>query len=313
MTKTFNKLFSLLILLGGLSFHSKAQDNNPILHFDTDVRSVGMGGILHPISGAPLLHTDPSLIFETNNDRLQIGYTLGSTLKSQGQTQTYHAASIGYKLSERHGLFGGMRYWNGSKTTYYNNVGAKMGEIYPTDVTVDLGYTFRASSTLSLYSTVTYLNAYSSRTRHAFMASLGASYRAGISILKSGSYGVGLHLSHLGTDLTHKDGKSPLPSLISLSSGISVGTWGDHLLSLGAMYSYQFRPTQAKIQTIRGGIEYTMPSLLSVRVGGQYEKDNNNISFGLGRKFGHIGLDLAYTMGMYPELNLLRAGLTFSI
>lgn len=306
------------LLSGITSVSAYAQDNNPILNFGSDVRSAGMGDIVFPHSGNPLVHSNPSLIFMQQEGDLHVGYSFGTTHKTadQGHIQTYHATSIGYRLGGRHAIFGGARYWRGPQTVYYNNIGTKMGEIYPADATVDLGYAFRVCSHFSVYGTLTYLNTYSSRTGHAFAMSLGAGHNAVISGLKSGSYGVGISLSNVGTDITYpksKDSRSQLPSLLRVSSAMTMGALGDHLITLGATYGYRFLPAVARMHTVSGGGEYAMPRVISLRVGGQYERDNSHMTFGLGRKFGAFGVDLAYTMGMYPEFNLLRAGLTLSI
>ncbi|MDO4771666.1 PorV/PorQ family protein [Porphyromonas sp.] len=319
MIKTFNRLFTIFALFSGVaSVAAHAQDNNPILNFGTDVRSAGMGDVIFPHSGAPLLHSNPSLIFMQKDRDLHVGYSFGATHKgtTQGQIQTYHATSIGYRLGGRHALFGGARYWRGPKTIYLNNMGAKMGEVYPADATLDLGYTFKVCSHFSVYSSLTYLNTYSSRTGHAFAMSLGANYNAVLTGVKSGVYGVSISLSNIGTDITYprdKGSRSQLPSLFGVSSAMTMGVLGDHLLTFGAAYGYRFLPSVARLHTVGGGIEYAMPDIVSLRVGGQYEPGNSHMTLGLGRKFGAFGIDLAYTMGMYPEFNLLRAGFTLSI
>ena len=319
MIKTFNRLFTMIMLLSGVSSVAiQAQDNNPILNFGTDVRSAGMGDVILPHSGTPLLHSNPTHIFRQADNRLHAGYTFGITRKETPQTrsQSYQALSVGYRMGDNHAIFGGVRYWMGPETDYYNNIGIKMGTLYPADATIDLGYAYRTCSHFSVFSTLTYLNTYSSRTGHAFAVSVGANFSAKISALKSGAYGLTLSLSNVGTEIMYpkaKDIRKQLPSVVSVSSGMSMGAFGDHLLTIGGMYRFQFLPSAARVHTVSGGIEYAMPRIFSLRVGGKYEADNSHMTFGVGRKFGAFGIDLAYTMGMRPEFNLLRAGVTLSI
>lgn len=307
-----------MLLSGATSVGVHAQDSNPILSFGTDVRSAGMGDVILPHSGAALIHSNPTHIFRQKAGNLHAGYTFGITRKETPQTrpQSYHALSVGCRLSRKHAIFGGVRYWLGPKTDYFNNIGTKMGELYPADATVDLGYAYRTCSHFSVFTTLTYLNTYSSRTGHAFGMSVGANFNGKISSLKSGAYGVTLSLANVGTNIMYpkaKDIRKQLPSVLGVSSGMSMGAFGDHLLTVGGMYRFQFLPSAARVHTLSGGVEYAMPSILSLRVGGQYEAGNSHMTFGVGRKFGAFGIDLAYSMGMIPEFNLLRAGLTLSI
>lgn len=318
MIKIFNRLFAILFLFGWMpSVAVQAQDSNPVLSFGADVRSAGMGDILLPHSGAPLIHSNPTQIFR-QEERLHAGYIFGLTRKETPRTGTqgYHALSVGYRLGQKHAIFGGVRYWSGSKVDYYNSIGTKMGELYPADVTVDVGYAYKTCSHFSVFSTLTYLNTYSSRTGHALAMSVGANFNAQISGLKSGAYGVTLSLSNVGTQIMYpkaKDIRRHLPSVLGVSSGMSMGAFGDHIVTIGGMYRFQFLPSTKHIHTISGGVEYAMPTLFSLRIGGQYEADNSHMTFGVGRRFGAFGIDFAYSAGMRPEFNLFRAGVTLSI
>jgi hypothetical protein len=242
MKKVSFKLTALALLLGSATTAVKAQSQaNPInvvtsavpfLRISPDARSGGMGdvGIATSADASSAFWNLAKTPFSTNKGGIAITYT--PWLKDLGLNDVYLFSGAGYmKLDDLQAISLSARYFNLGNIQFTDNLGNLNGEFRPREFAIDLGYSRKLSSKLSLGVALRFIN----------------------SSLAKGEI----------NSVTYKPGRAFSGDLSLFHNGIKADgsglNWGVTLSNLGSKISYTSDATQKDyIPTNLGiGVAYT--------------------------------------------------------
>ncbi|MBX2934825.1 MAG: type IX secretion system outer membrane channel protein PorV [Ferruginibacter sp.] len=226
MKKVTLKLTALVMLLGGAITVSYAQSNNlnvvtsavPFLRISPDARSGGMGDV--GIAVAPDANANFANIARTpfSTSKAAIGINYSPWLRDLSVNDVFIASLAGFvKLDDQQAISASLRYFKLGNIQFTDQAGNDLQQYNPKEFAIDLGYSRKLSSKLSLGIAIKYIN--SNLTGN--FNNGGQNYKAGSSVAGD------LHLYHQGTN----------------ESGQGFN-WGVTLSNLGSKMSYSKDATQ---------------------------------------------------------------------
>lgn len=301
----------LMIFGFGLSTYAQQERALPILTQGHDASVVALGGNHYGTSHYAHIYGNPtSALYADHPGTISSYYQhtrLGeASLRALG-------ASGSYRLGTRHVILAGARYFGGLHHTEITLGETRRRERLLYDLTVDFGYGIRLGK-FSLYASGTYILSDQMRAVSTMTASVGASYRGGLSLFgQSVQYVTSLKARNLGTSFTYiKDG-SPVypPSSVGIGGELSTVCMGMHGIRLGAGVEHYYAPSQAASSQILIGGEYSYRGMVMARLG--YNHDTNglsSLSLGLGGAYRVVRADLSYTL---PNNDMLSPQLALSM
>lgn len=299
MKRYYQFITTLVVtILGGL-YTTQAQSKSlQILEVNPDARSVAMGNFGMISTDRAHLYTNPaSLLYADKDMTLHVGTEIFPSVAEEGRAIFYNF-SLGWRLSKRQAILGGFRYLGSSKMALVDDSGMATGEsIKPTDWTLDLGYTFKATPQLALFTTGSFVQSRLMSSGHTVSISVGGNWRKELrwghlpSLLN-----FGLKLSDFGPSISYGgDSKYPLPSSLVLGSDLTHNISERHHLTYTLGMRHFFLPTDAQLFRASGGIEYSFKKMVSLRAGYQYgNRGMSHITTGFGLSFSGFIFDFAY-------------------
>lgn len=225
MKKVTLKLTALVMLLGGAITVSYAQNNLnvvtsavPFLRISPDARSGGMGDV--GIAVTPDANANFANIARTpfSTSKAAIGVNYSPWLRDLSVNDVFIASLAGFvKLDDQQAISASLRYFKLGNIQFTDQAGNDLQQYNPKEFAIDLGYSRKLSSKLSLGIAVKYIN--SNLTGN--FNNGGQNYKAGSSVAGD------LHLYHQGVN----------------ESGQGFN-WGVTLSNLGSKISYSKDATQ---------------------------------------------------------------------
>lgn len=225
MKKVTLKLTALVMLLGGAITVSYAQNDLnvvtsavPFLRISPDARSGGMGDV--GIAVAPDANANYANIARTpfSTSKAAIGVNYSPWLRDLSVNDVFIASLAGFvKLDDQQAISASLRYFKLGNIQFTDQAGNDLQQYNPKEFAIDLGYSRKLSSKLSLGIAIKYIN--SNLTGN--FNNGGQNYKAGSSVAGD------LHLYHQGTN----------------ESGQGFN-WGVTLSNLGSKMSYSKDATQ---------------------------------------------------------------------
>jgi hypothetical protein len=213
----------------------------PFLRISPDARAGGMGDVgiaTTPDANAPFWNLS-KVPFTTKNTELSLTYT--PWLKDLGLNDVYLASFAGYhKLDEEQAIGASIRFFSLGNIQFTDFAGNPLQESRPREFSIDLGYTRKLNTKLSMGVALRYIN---SQLANGSIG--GVNYKAGnaisgdISLYRSGlnESGVGFNwgvvLSNLGTKISYTNdaaNKDYIPANLGL--GVSYTTVFDETSKL---------------------------------------------------------------------------------
>lgn len=280
---------------------AKAQGQSlPILTANPDSKTASMGNASVASDGMYLYNT-PSAFFNTDK-RFTADAAASLYEKEDGAQGLFglYTATIGYKLFKRHSVFGGFRYAGGLKFNGYDMMGEPTKEYKPYDWTIDLGYSYMIGNGLAAYATGAFIFSHLSKNAYGGAFSVGLSYtKDNITMAKRpASVMIDAKVEAIGPDLDYGNGhKSSMPTHVSLGGKMEVDVTDIHKVGAALATRYFFRPTDAKVFMLGGGVEYTYNNLLSARAGYEYGDHNlSHFTMGAGVKYHNFRINGAYML-----------------
>lgn len=214
------------MLLGGAITVSYAQNNNlnvvtsavPFLRISPDARSGGMGDV--GIAVAPDANANFANIARTpfSSSKAAIGVNYSPWLRDLSVNDVFIASLAGFvKLDDQQAISASLRYFKLGNIQFTDQAGNDLQQYNPKEFAIDLGYSRKLSSKLSLGIAIKYIN-----------SNLTGNFNNGGQNYKAGSAVAGdLHLYHQGTN---ENGQG--------------FNWGVTLSNLGTKISYSSDATQ---------------------------------------------------------------------
>jgi Type IX secretion system protein PorV len=222
MKKVTLKLTALVMLLGGAITVSNAQNINvvtsavPFLRISPDARSGGMGdvGIATTPDANAAFANIARTPFATSKGSIGINYS--PWLRDLSVNDVFIASLGGYyKISEGSAISASLRYFKLGTVQFTDQAGNDLQQYNPKEFAIDLGYSRKLSSKLSLGIAFRYIN--SNLARGTFNS---LNYKAGSSVagdlhlyhhgVKENGQGLnwGLTLSNLGSKMSYSSDAS---------------------------------------------------------------------------------------------------------
>ena len=295
------KLLLWFLLLLPFSTRSYAQGRMlPVLEVNPDARSAAMGGLSMVGTDRHFLYVNPSaLLYSAEAGYGDIGFVALPKLAGAG-SPLYFNANVGYRLHSRHAVMAGYRYIGGVNMPRVSADGLESNKrLTSMEYAVDFGYAFRVWQGLSLFTTGSLAQSYTSRISMNGAFTVGAHYFRNLSF---GHLNVGLKVADFGAPVYYSKKEAyPLPT--SIQGGVDLHFISNEThqwtFAAGAKY-YMLPPTQPQLM-VGLGAEYTGWNLFSLRAGYEYGQYNaGSFSAGIGAKYNGFTLDLAYRRGTAP-------------
>lgn len=291
-------LLSMMAILGARSVLAQGVVA-PFLATNPDVRSMGMGSTMLGSSESHALYTNPAApLYADSKYFVDFSPTIYPQSKDNDVTgrNLLYAVSLGFKLADRHMLFGGFRYLGGESYKFDWDVAGRIVE--PFDWTIDLGYSYRLNEELALFATGSFLQTYVNKVGRGAAFSLGANYHKMLLLGASpAALNLGLSVSEIGGKVSFEksDLKGSLPTSIRFGGDLSILLSQDHQLAVALSGRY-FTPKDMTQKFLGGmGLEYGFRKMLSVRAGYEFgDQSYSMLTVGAGGQFHGFTVDLAY-------------------
>ncbi len=261
------------------------------LTLSTDARTLSMGGtgVVAPANAFAIYNNNSAATLSDIKGAFASSYTMwqpGTTASNLINVSGF------FKTGKRGAFLLGSRFFLYSAYVMTNDQGSITGTYKPMEITVDLGYAFMITETLSTAATVRYIVSGMSpdASGGAVAADLGLIY-------KPGNISIGLTATNLGSKIDYGYGPYALPSQIKLGAGYGFHAGEKHLLNAAVQAGYLIVNSGI---TAGIGLEYSYNNLISVRVGGHYGDSEkcipSYVSAGLGFRFRGLTMNAAYLL-----------------
>lgn len=301
----------MILALGlcGLNLGVSAQ-TLPILSLGGDMRSAGMAGVMAVRNPHTNIYSSTIIPFHDGSTKLSASYVGGIHTTKDSGLATYHQASAAYVLGSSSALSLGWRYLGGIKTDYIDAHGNKIGQVYPRDWSLDLGYSHLFGSSWLGWGRIGYLQSYNSVTANVVTASAGVAYRLDRTDTTP-SYMVGLSVENFGTKVKYTDSEvsANQPTLLRLSGSIALLKSGSLTLGGGAVYHLATAGEKKLGYHIAG--EWLPIEHIALRTGYSVSPYGNIWTTGIGFSFRDISLDAAYNLHEYKLFNMIKLGIGY--
>ncbi|MDD7456753.1 MAG: PorV/PorQ family protein [Bacteroidales bacterium] len=298
--------FSALLLVSVPCFVNGQGRILQLLEVNPDARSAAMGGQFLMGADHNYLYVNPTSLLYKEDARYSIDVNGQLYPKQEGADGTlwYGNASAGWRFLSRHAAYAGFRYQGGlSIPTVSDQFGTPGKPIKPFDWAIDLGYSFKLSSALSVFATGSLVQSWIGEGGYAGLFSVGGNYRQALNLgLVPSLLNVAVRVTDFGTPIYYKSKGYALPSNAQAGADLSMEMAPEHSITVALGGRYVFFPDNARLLQGGAGAEYSFRRMLSARAGFQFgEHKSSHATFGLGCKFAGIRLDAAYLVSTANE------------
>jgi Type IX secretion system protein PorV len=267
------KLTALVMLLGGFSIVVDAQVNRlnvvtsavPFLRISPDARSGGMGdvGIATSPDANSVYWNLAKTVFSTSKGGATLTYT--PWLKDLGLNDVYLATAAGYyKFADDQAIAGSLRYFSLGDIQFTDALGNDINTFRPREFAVDLGYSRKLSSKLSLGVALRYINSNlaGNNTYNGQAYKAGSSVAGDLSLFHSGNkedgsgLAYGVVLSNLGAKISYTSDatqKDYIPANLGLGVAYTKVFDENSKLTFGIDINKLLVPTPPSLSTTSGG------------------------------------------------------------
>lgn len=314
------KTFAILIFLGGM--HSLyAQDNRPLpfLDINSDVRAAGMGNSTMGEAKGMYLYSNPtSLLKEDVSRKIYASYSFGLLPEINEERESYHAASVGVRMFNKHALMVGFRYLGGLSVPRFDSNGNPKSSIKPNDWSIDMAYTFKFSNYVSAYLGGTFVQSALDKTSYLAGANGGVYYSNEFGFkAEKALYTVGLSFNNLGGAMqTDKGNDFTMPGSLGLGGSVALPLCKNHQLNAALSTRYFMIPSDAAAFTANLGLEYELFNIAALRTGYYMDtnvSENSYFSIGLGLKYKFMSFDASYNFKDNKDFNTMQLGISFQL
>lgn len=249
------------------------------LSLPTDARTAAMAGTGVALAGrgSAVFHNAASVY---GNDSIRGGasYSYTPWMRDFASGYSLHALSGFYKISSRHAIAAGFRFFG------YPSLELSGGSsLKPKEWAVDLAYAYRIMRGLSASVTVRYVKSslgavdgYDSADAVAF--DIGVHYHH--SFLKEGLWSAGVQLSNVGTKLSYLNSKECLPSAVRFGGALRYPFHENHRVTVTADVACRLQPSDVSAASFSAGAEYVLMNMLALRGGYHYgDEDKADYSY----------------------------------
>jgi hypothetical protein len=287
-------ILSILIICKGALNAQSVQ----FLNVNPDPRGLSMGGasLALDANAYASFNNTASVALSENKFGISAGYMMW-----QPTTMKNNLLSIaGYgKIGNRFGISAQGRYFSYPSQLYYDENGNEIGNYAPKDISIDLGFSFKIVSNLSMGINARFINSAigSSASGNAFSADIFLMY-------KIKKLNIALAATNIGTKISYLENSSyniPAMGRLGLSYDFSLSEKHSLLLSAEGDYLLYQKAFEAG-----AGLEYSFNNLLFVRAGYHYGDKTKSIpsytSLGIGVKVVGITINATYLLSKKSNL-----------
>lgn len=313
----YRKCIISLILFWGVSSTLIAQNSVslPFLLLNPDVRTIGMGNTTISSRQGMYIYTNPSAVYmNEETSKIHASYSLGIFPKVENSREFFNTLSLGYRLSERHTIFGGVRHVGGMKVNGFDLNGHS--SVYrPSDYSIDLGYAFLLDHRFSMFARASYIGSRGAYTLNSGLISLGISYHQAQEISNRPlRYSLAIALDNWGPKLKYDGLKNVSynpPASVGLGGDISLDLSHNDRLTCAFTSKYFFLSGYNDLSAMLGAEYIFLKRTTSVRAGYEWGIGHNVASLGLGYRYRFVKFDIAYRILNSSTYNSLHFGIGF--
>ena len=286
------RLYIFVIISALAACNTLVAQTAQFLTLPADPRTMSMGGtgVVAPPNAFSLYNNNAAAAFAPGKGALAASYTLWLP----GATGSNLANLSGYiKTGKRGAFLVGSRFFLNPSNNLSDNQGNITGTYKPMEISVDLGYAYKITETISTAATFRYVISRMGENASggAFAADLGMMYHPG-------NFSLGLTATNIGSKIDYGYGPYRLPAQIRLGAGYGFHAGEKHFLCAAAQTGYLIKNSGF---TAGIGLEYVYSGMISVRLGGHYGDPEKGIpphfSAGLGFTYRGLSLSTAYLAG----------------
>lgn len=331
------KHMSLFIIMLSIAFQIDAQTRVlPIFESPTSPTSLSLGNVRmgdlknsfiynNPTAGFMLtkeLASSNDLSSMDNNYFLSKNYTsprfktadysLG-ILPMNGDTHLLHTLTAGYYTNKSGFLIGGRYLSMGSIDSWLdedmNN--QTLGKKRFFSYTVDLGYTYCLNDKFSFYSTLSYAREKLVNNIDAYRLNIGGYYNGKNYLIgRQVNYSLGVAVDNVGMYSYSKKSKALAPDL-KLGGSLLIPTIENQSMGLFIEENMYMPVSDNKFaSSFSAGVDYTLLSKYSLRIGGHTGEHDDFLSAGFGIKYKIFDLNFGAKFALDQDLdNIYMVGL----
>lgn len=303
---------SFIFITCGMTLFAQNGRSLPFLELNADTRAAGMGDANMGKTTGMYIYNNPTAFFQ-NEGNIYGSYALGMYPSIDKSHQMYHAASVGYKLFDRHALMVGFRYLGGNAITRILDDGTEGKAIKPNDWAIDFAYALNINSHLSALVGGNFIQSYVGRTAYTGGGSLGLNYYNTFNYSgNEGDYSLTVDMRDLGQSVQYsKSSKAvAMPTSVGLGGSLSLPFSEDNVVNAALATRYYMLPSDAAAFTAGAGVEYEYMKAFALRAGYHIGNNNNYFTVGAGGNWKGVRLDVAYSIASQKEFNKLSVGIS---
>lgn len=277
----------LLTVVAGSTFGQAVS----FLTINPDVRTAAMGDGGVALGGrAFAMYVNPSAMVWGDTAKWAAAYSYLPWQKEVTDGTSLHTLAGYYRLSSRHGITAGFRYFTHDDIDVADDRGNRKGSFKPKEFSVDLGYVRRFCDRLSVALGVHYISSdmgdfNGAKKGSAFAVDVSATYY-------TPRWDVALALTNIGSKIDYGFDSYELPAMLKAGGAYRYAIAEKHKLEGHAELGYRLMPSDYNGIVAAVGVEYLYCNLVAVR-GGYHIGDDEKT----GPSYGTVGCGVRYMGG----------------
>lgn len=223
----------------------------------------------------------------------EVAYSYSPYMWDFDKGNNLHTIAGYYKLSRRHALATGIRYYNKANVMLTDNDGVDLAFAKPRDMSIEAGYAFKINKLMGIAANLRFIH---SDTDVPNMKGTAVGMDIGYYLHKEG-LGLGIMVSNIGSKIDFGAEKYSIPGWIRVGATYEWPISIKHILIGSAQFDYNFQPEDQNGFSSGMGIEYMYDKMIFLRGGYRFANDFIGYSYatmGIGANIGFASLNFTY-------------------
>ena len=279
---------------------------------DPVVTAMGGVGASASASGFSIYNNTASAALSAN--KWEVAYSYSPYMWNFSAGNNLHSVAGYYKLSTKHSLAAGVRYFNKANVMLISDDGESSGQALPWDISVEIGYAFKINDLMGVAANLRYIH---SDMDISDMKGGAIGFDVGYYMHKN-RLSLGVMLSNIGSKIDFGADKYDTPSWVKAGASYELPIAAKHTLTGAVQLDYNFKPKNEDGFSSGLGIEYSYAKNFFLRGGYRFASDFMDYSYatmGIGANIGLASLNFTYIVaGSNDPINktmLMSVGVKF--
>lgn len=305
----------------------------PFLTIGPDARGAGMGqvGVATRADVYSMFYNPAKYAFAEG--KAAVGVSYAPWMRNLTDGLNLYSLNAFYRIAPKQTVAISGRYFTSGDYTFMNDKGEEIGTSKPSDMAIDVAYSYLFGKNLSVAVAARYVHSSLGditledevEGAGAFAADVAVLYSRDVKVMgKAAHWAAGLNLSNVGSKMSYlpEGGKTSLPTTIRLGGAFDMDLCPNNnlmlALDLGKLLVKGPADDSAPLVWALGA-EYSWKKMVAIRAGYQdMGKDNGEVqlfTLGAGGNYRGVGVDFSYWMptgdGDSPLKNTIKVSLSY--